>query len=1021
MTKLAILTVNERDRFDEPPRFTAEERSLYFSLTNEDLSLVQALRNPTTKIGFVLQFGYFKSHGKFYTSDQFRRSDIEFISKMLCLDLKNIDFSSYKKKICIDHQKKILSLLKWQSFNEKQHKKIDEYVSWLVERQLSLKQIFLSIIDFCWQNKIELPSYHTMSIIITNAYNRFENSLINILAKRLKNSQVKKLNELAGIWKETNKSRMNRPQITLIKNINQSLKPMDIQENIETFNIFKEYFYEFKDVIDALKLSDQATEYFAIWVQKAKTSQLNSFSDKNKLYLHLLCYIKHQFYYRHDVLIDIFLKSTNMAVNSAKNKLHDSEKENRSERNKAIKNLSSTNKESRELIEKITEILKSPILSESGKMAKIEALVNDYNSHNTLLEKERILLLEKSLDKISSNQTYFDALESASIKLQHKVSSLTKHLTFNPSTSSIDLITAIKHFSLVDGNLDQRAPIDFLSQDEQKSIYKEDKLRISFYKALLFSHMSDAIKSGHLNLLYSYKYRAIHEYLIDEKIWGSQREDLIEKAGLADFYDFQTTINKFKFQLDGKYKTVNERFLAGQNIHLKIDKDGKVIIKTPKTDSDEKKYISSLLSQAGYVPILQILADINHIAHYTDSFRHFSVKHKKMIPKPKTIFAGLIGKGCNIGIERIANISIGISEDTLKNTVNWCFSLKNIQHANNKVTGIINKLFLSNAYRHKPEELHTGSDGRKVNVSVDSLHANYSYKYFGKGKGVSIYTFLDERQLLFYSTVISASEREAAYVIDGLLQNEVVQSTIHSTDTHGFTETVFAVSPFINTAFAPRIKDIGHQNIYSFSAKQTYEKRGYKILPSRPINLRLIENYWDDILRFMATIKLKHSSASQLFKRLSSYAKDHPLYQALKEFGRIIKSIFILTYFDDVELRQRIEKQLNKVELSNRFSKAVFFANNSEFRCGLPEEQEITAACKVFIQNAIVLWNYLYLSQLLANNADPEEQKHMLDSIKRGSVITWHHINLHGEYDFTKHAANQAIFDMERIWGLKVA
>ncbi len=126
-------------------------------------------------------------------------------------------------------------------------------------------------------------------------------------------------------------------------------------------------------------------------------------------------------------------------------------------------------------------------------------------------------------------------------------------------------------------------------------------------------------------------------------------------------------------------------------------------------------------------------------------------------------------------------------------------------------------------------------------------------------------------------------------------------------------------------------------------------------------------------------------------------------------------------FFDDAELRQRIEKQLNKVELSNRFSKAVFFANNGEFRCGVPEEQKIATACKAFIQNTIVLWNYLYLSQLLANNADPEEQKLMLESIKRGSIITWRHINLHGEYNFTKYAANQAIFDMERILGLKVA
>ncbi len=40
MTKLVILSANERSRFDESPRFTVEERSLYFSLTNEDFKLI---------------------------------------------------------------------------------------------------------------------------------------------------------------------------------------------------------------------------------------------------------------------------------------------------------------------------------------------------------------------------------------------------------------------------------------------------------------------------------------------------------------------------------------------------------------------------------------------------------------------------------------------------------------------------------------------------------------------------------------------------------------------------------------------------------------------------------------------------------------------------------------------------------------------------------------------------------------------------------------------------------------------
>jgi hypothetical protein len=37
-----------------------------------------------------------------------------------------------------------------------------------------------------------------------------------------------------------------------------------------------------------------------------------------------------------------------------------------------------------------------------------------------------------------------------------------------------------------------------------------------------------------------------------------------------------------------------------------------------------------------------------------------------------------------------------------------------------------------------------------------------------------------------------------------------------------------------------------------------------------------------------------------------------------------------------------------------------------------------------------------------------------------GSVLTWRHINLHGEYDFTRSAANDARCDIERILALTI-
>ncbi|MDG2383103.1 MAG: Tn3 family transposase [Pirellulaceae bacterium] len=147
-----------------------------------------------------------------------------------------------------------------------------------------------------------------------------------------------------------------------------------------------------------------------------------------------------------------------------------------------------------------------------------------------------------------------------------------------------------------------------------------------------------------------------------------------------------------------------------------------------------------------------------------------------------------------------------------------------------------------------------------------------------------------------------------------------------------------------------------------------------------------IKEHWDDILRFVATIKLKQATASQLFRRLNSYSNQHPLDAALKEYGRIIKSDFILRYIHDLEFRQAIEKQFNKGENSNKFSKAVSFGNNHEFVYREKSEQQIAEACKRLIKNSIVCWNYLYVTQLIAREPSPERRNELIEPVKRTSM-----------------------------------
>ena len=74
----------------------------------------------------------------------------------------------------------------------------------------------------------------------------------------------------------------------------------------------------------------------------------------------------------------------------------------------------------------------------------------------------------------------------------------------------------------------------------------------------------------------------------------------------------------------------------------------------------------------------------------------------------------------------------------------------------------------------------------------------------------------------------------------------------------------------------------------------------------------------------------------------------------MKAFGPIIKSLFILRYIDDVELRQAIEKQLNKVELANRFTRAVAVGNLRGIEHADKAEQEIAESCNRLISNSII-------------------------------------------------------------------
>lgn len=162
--------------------------------------------------------------------------------------------------------------------------------------------------------------------------------------------------------------------------------------------------------------------------------------------------------------------------------------------------------------------------------------------------------------------------------------------------------------------------------------------------------------------------------------------------------------------------------------------------------------LGTFFPEQKYISMLEMLTTVDQTTDFLDEFVHWQIKYQRSKPAKKVFFAGIIGYGCDIGHRKLAQISKQIDEGELDNTVNWYFSLQNIQGANDRILQFTDRLNLPNIYRRDPDVLHTSSDGQKFEVAVDSLNANYSFKYLGKDKGVSVVTFIDTRDLIWHSS-----------------------------------------------------------------------------------------------------------------------------------------------------------------------------------------------------------------------------------------------------------------------------
>src|SRR5829696_5688033 len=194
--------------------------------------------------------------------------------------------------------------------------------------------------------------------------------------------------------------------------------------------------------------------------------------------------------------------------------------------------------------------------------------------------------------------------------------------------------------------------------------------------------------------------------------------------------------------------------------------------------------------------------------------------------------------------------------------------------------------------------------------AIGAINAHY-----GREASALFYTHISGRHAPYHTIAIPPSG-EAASVIDGLLYHEADLSiSVHHTDGGGVSDHVFALAHLLGFRFAPRIPNIADRKLYAFGPASNWPALT-AFIAGRP-HERLITAHWDDVLRLAASIRTGTVSASLMLKRLGAYPRQHGVALALREIGRIERTLYTLDWLERVPLRRQTTAELNKGESRN--------------------------------------------------------------------------------------------------------
>ena len=545
----------------------------------------------------------------------------------------------------------------------------------------------------------------------------------------------------------------------------------------------------------------------------------------------------------------------------------------------------------------------------------------------------------------------------------------------------------------------EKVPLDGVVRDNWQDLVLDDKHggginRIS-YEWCLLTALREKVRCKEVWVKGADRFRNPDEDLPED--FDARREEYY--AAIEQPRDAKVFVETLRRNMDAALDALNLNLPSNPKVSIVTTKRGKGRISpTPLDEQPEPpnivKLTAALVDHWPMTNLLDILKETELRVRFTDVFR--TVGSREVLTADvlqRRLLLCLHGLGTNAGLKRMCS---GGGEDSHGDLHYIRRRYITKEHMRAAIAKVCNAIFqVRNPDIWGEATTACASDSKKFGAWDQNLMTEWHVRY--GGRGVMIYWHVEKHSVCIYSQLKTCSSSEVSAMVEGVLRHDTEMDVEKQyVDTHGQSEVGFAFCYLLGFALLPRLKNLKKQRLYRPHNGHPGKYANLQAILTRPINWEIIEQQYDELIKFATALRLGTADAESILRRFTKNNVQHPTYKALCELGKALKTVFLCDYLRLESLRREIHEGLQVIENSNSANDFILYGKGGEFATNRLEDQEILMLSLHLLQVGLVYVNTLMIQQVLA---EPEWGGRLTPVDHRAlSPLKWQHINPYGTF-----------------------